>query len=85
MTAFAFWRMLAKPLAPLCASPLEGAQATDLGPDKRDSLRPCPAVDFSRFAEPFAQAVPFARSPPRYVTACSESKIFTSSLCAHVR
>ena len=66
MTAFALWRSLAKSLAPLCASAEEGAQATELRPDKRDSLRPCPAVDFSRFAAPFAQAALFAAQPAAF-------------------
>ena len=30
MTALALWRMLAQSLAPLCASAVEGAQATEL-------------------------------------------------------
>lgn len=85
MTAFALWRLLAKSLAPSCASAAEGAQATELGQDKRDSLRPCPAVDFSWFAAAFGQATTFAHSLAYCVTACSESRIFTSSLGVHVR
>jgi hypothetical protein len=35
MTAFQLYRTLAQPLAPLCASAAEGAQATDLWQDRR--------------------------------------------------
>ena len=52
--------------------------------DKRDSLRLCPAVDFSVFSAPFTQAAVLAHSLARCVTACSESKILTSPLRAHV-
>jgi hypothetical protein len=34
MTTFALWRVVAKVLAPLCASTAEGAKATDLRQDK---------------------------------------------------
>lgn len=35
MTVFQLYRILAQPLAPLCASAAEGAQATDLRQDIR--------------------------------------------------
>lgn len=85
MTAFALWRSLAKSLAPLCASAEEGAQATDLGQDKRDSLRRCPAVGLSLRVNTIKQAALSTRSLPVCASACSESRNSTSSTCAHVR
>ena len=86
MTAFALWRSLAKSLAPLCASALEGAQATDLRPDKRDSLRLCPAVGLSLRRQHDSHRLRFRRAACQFAQAhVRNHEIFTSSLCAHVR
>jgi len=85
MTNFAVWRMLAESLAPLCASAAEGAQATELWQDKRDSLRPCLAVGLSLRSKLFVQAADLTRSLSGSTNHYSTTRIPTSSACAHVR
>jgi len=85
MTSFVFYRVLAHSIAPLREGPGEGAQATKLWQDKRDSLRLCPAVVLSLLVNMFAQAAGSARSlynSPKY---CLNTQISTSSVDAHVR
>lgn len=84
MTAFSLYRMIAQRLAPLRASPAEGAQATELRQDKRDSLRPCPAVVLSLFVSTFTQAVHSTRSLSIFSSACGDAFFFTSSAPRHV-
>jgi hypothetical protein len=83
MTRFAFFRTPAHPIAPLREGCLAGAQATDLWQDKRDSLRPCPAVVLSLFVSTFAQAVPSTRSLSIFSSACYNTRFFTSSALRH--
>ena len=85
MTNFAVWRMLAESLAPLCASAAEGAQATEERQDKRDSLRPCPAVGLSLRFNVLSQAALSAHSLSSCVSSCIATRISTSSVSAHVR
>ncbi len=85
MTSFALCRSLAKPLAPLCESPAEGAQATDGGQDKRDSLRLCPAVVLSLLVNMFAQAALSAHSLSSAASHCLNWLISTSCVDAHDR
>ena len=85
MTSFVFYRVIAHSRAPLREGPGEGAQATKLWQDKRDSLRLCPAVVLSLLVNMFAQAAVSARSlynSPKY---CLNTLIPTSSIDAHVR
>jgi len=85
MTSFVFYRVLAHSIAPLREGPGEGAQATKLWQDKRDSLRLCPAVVLSLLVNMFAQAAVSARSlynSPKYYL---NTLIPTSSIDAHVR
>ena len=85
MTSFVFYRVVAHSRAPLREGPGEGAQATKLWQDKRDSLRLCPAVVLSLLVNMFAQAAVSARSlynSPKY---CLNTQISTSSMDAHVR
>jgi hypothetical protein len=84
MGGFALWRVLAKSLAPLCASAAEGAQATEERQDKRNSLRPCPAVDFSLRSSLFAQAADLIRSLSGSTNDYGTKRIPTSSACTHV-
>ena len=62
MTSFVFYRVIAHSRAPLREGPGEGAQATKLWQDKRDSLRLCPAVVLSLLVNMFAQAAVSTRS-----------------------
>lgn len=78
MIPFKLYRMLAQQLAPLCASVAEGAKATDLWQDKRDSLRLCPAVGLSLRINAFTQAVNSIRSLPKTITHCARTLISTS-------
>lgn len=85
MTAFALYRIIAQSLAPLCASPAEGAQATELWQDKRDSLRLCPAVVLAWLVNVFAQAALSTRSLPFWTSHCLATAIFTSCQGSYVR
>lgn len=78
MIPFKLYRMLAQQLAPLCASVAEGAQATDLWQDKRDSLRLCPAVGLSLCINAFRRAGGFLHSLPNRITICIRALISTS-------
>jgi hypothetical protein len=84
MTAFQLYRTIAQPLAPLCASVAEGAQATDLRQDKRDSLRLSRAVVLVLLVNMFAQAAYSRRSLSVSTSRCIDSSIFTSSDSCHV-
>ena len=84
MTAFSLYRMIARPLAPLCASPAEGAQATELWQDKRDSLRLSRAVVLVLLVNVFAQAVHSRRSLCVLTSHCVNSPFFTSPASHHV-
>ena len=79
MTALALWRMLAKSLAPLCASAGAGAQATGRLQDKSDSLRLPLAVGLSLFVNRIVQAAFFARSLSVFTGRYAETLFFTSS------
>jgi hypothetical protein len=85
MTTFAPYRIIARSLAPLCASPAEGAQATELWQDKRDSLWLCLAVVLALFVNVFAQAAISAHGLPRSTSLCVATLIFTSSGGSHVQ
>ncbi len=85
MTSFAFYWVVAHSVATLREGPGEGAQATKLWQDKRDSLRLCPAVALSLLVNMFIQAALSARSlysSPKYWL---NALIPTSSIDAHVR
>jgi hypothetical protein len=83
MTQLSYFRRIAHVLAPLCASAAEGAPATDLSQDKRDSLRLCPAVGLSLCFNAFTQAAFFMRSLSITACACKASSISTSSALSH--
>jgi hypothetical protein len=83
MNHLARYRMMAQSLAPLRARTAEGAQATELWQDKRDGLRPCLAVGLSLLVNNFAQAAFSSCSLSYYASACSTTRIFTSSVCAY--
>ena len=85
MTTFALFRIIARTLAPLCASPAEGAQATELWQDKSDSLRRRWAVGLVFSVNMFAQAVISTHSLQTSTSLCHETLIFTSSIAAYVR
>lgn len=85
MTPLLHFRRIAYGLAPLCASPAEGAQATDSGQDKKDSLRLCPAVGLWLRFNAFTQAAFFTRSLSITASASKVSSISTSSALRHVR
>ncbi len=84
MIPFKLYRILAQQLAPLCASVAEGAQATDLWQDKRDSLWLSPAVVLALLVNMFAQAAYSRRSLSVSTSRCIDSSNFTSSDCCHV-
>ncbi len=84
MTHLSHFRRLAYVLAPLCASAAEGAQATELGQDKRDSLRICPAVVLSLRFNAFTQAAFFMRSLSITASISKDSSISTSPAICHV-
>lgn len=84
MTQLSHFRRLAYVLAPLCASPAEGAQATELLQDKRDSLRLCPAVVLSLRFNAFIQAAILMRSLLLLASLCNVASISTSSALSHV-
>ena len=85
MNSFVFYRGIADAIAPLREGPGEGAQATKLWQDKRDSLRLCPAVVLSLLVNMFAQAAVLARSLSFSTSYCAESSFVTSSGSWHVR
>jgi hypothetical protein len=84
MTSFVSYRVLAHSIAPLREGPGEGAQATKLRQDKRDSLRLCPAVVLSLLVNMFAQAGVLERSLYNSPKHCLNTQISTSSVDAHV-
>jgi hypothetical protein len=84
MMLLSHFRRIAYVLAPLCASGAEGAPATELRQDKRDSLRLCPAVGLSLRFNAFKQAAFFMRSLSITACACKASSISTSSALSHV-
>ena len=84
MTQLSHFRRIAHVLAPLCASAAEGAPATELVQDKRDSLRLCPAVGLSLRFNAFTQAAFFMRSLSVTASASKVSSISTSSALRHV-
>jgi hypothetical protein len=83
MTPLSHFRSIANILAPLRESFAEGAQATELRQDKRDSLRLCPAVGLSLRFNAIAQAAIFARSLSLAVSVCACSGNSTSSALRH--
>lgn len=83
MTRFSCFRRIAHVLAPLCASPAEGAQAIELRQDKRDSLRLCPAVGLSLNFNAFAQAAISMRSLSALASRYNDASISTSSAICH--
>ena len=85
MTSFVFYRVVAHSRAPLREGAGEGAQATKLWQDKRDSLRLCPAVVLSFLVNMFAQAAVSARSLSNSRKRMFNKPISTSSPRAHVR
>ena len=80
MTSFVFYRGIAHSRAPLREGPGEGAQATKLWQDKKDSLRLCPAVVLSLLVNMFAQAALSARSLYNLPKHCLNAQISTSSI-----
>ncbi len=85
MTGFVFHRVVAYSIAPLREGLGEGAQATKLWQDKRDSLRLCPAVVLSLLVNMFSQAALSARSLSNLATHCLNTLNPTSSIGSHVR
>ncbi len=83
MTVCSLYRMVAYCIAPLCASAAEGAQATELGQDKRDSLRLRLAVVLALLVNVFAQAAHSRRSLSVSASRCTDSPFFTSSDSCH--
>ncbi len=84
MTSFVFYRVVAHSRAPLREGPGEGAHATKLWQDKRDSLRLCPAVGLALLVNMLAQAAISARSLYNSPSYCLSMLISTSSIDAHV-
>lgn len=84
MTAFAFCHMTAAFFAPLREGPVEGAKATELWQDKRDSLWLSRAVVLVFFINVFGQAGHSRRSLSVSTSHCKESSFFTSSDSCHV-
>ncbi len=84
MTQLSHFRRIAHVLAPLCASAAEGAPATDLSQDKRDSLRLCPAVGLSLRFNAFIQAAFSTHSLSLVASYCNKTIISTSSALSHV-
>lgn len=84
MTAISLYRMIARPLAPSWASTAEGAQATELGQDKRDSLQLGPAVVLALLVNMFARAAHSRCSLSISTSQCTDSSNFTSSDFRHV-
>jgi hypothetical protein len=84
MTQLSRFRRIAHVLAPFCASAAEGAPATDLSQDKRDSLRLCPAVGLSLRFNAFTQAAVSMRSLSFVASLCNDASISTSSALCHV-
>lgn len=84
MTQFSHFRRIAHVLAPLCASPAEGAPATELLQDKRDSLRLCPAVGLSLRFNAFTQAAVSMRSLSFVASLCNDASTSTSSALRYV-
>ncbi len=85
MTRSALCRSLAHSLAPLCERPGEGAQATELRQDKRDSLRLGLAVGLLCFVNMFAHAAVSESSLLNAPNYRLSKLIRTSSTDAHVR
>ncbi len=85
MTSFVFSRVVAHSRAPLREGPREGAQATKLWQDKRDSLRLGLAVVLSLLVNMFAQAAVSARSLYNSPRHWLNTLIPTSSIGSHVR
>lgn len=85
MTAGSLYRKIAKSLAPLREGIAEGAIASEGWQDKRDSLRPCPAVGLSLRFKIFTQAALLTHSLSICASACSTTRIFTSRGLAHAR
>jgi hypothetical protein len=84
MTSFVFYRGIAHSRAPLREGPGEGAQATKLWQDKRDSLWLCPAVVLSLLVNMFPQAAHSRHSLSISTSHCAESSFVTSSDSWHV-
>lgn len=84
MTAGSLYRNIAKSLAPLREGTAEGAIASEGWQDKRDSLRPCPAVGLLLLVSTFAQAVNPTRSLSIVAYACANTPIRTSSAFRNV-
>lgn len=78
MTRFAFERVITCPVAPLRGGTGEGAQATKLLQDKRDSLRRSLAVVLVLLLNVFTQAAHSKRSLSVSISRCIESPFFTS-------
>lgn len=84
MTPLPHFRRIAHVLAPLSASAAEGAPATGLLQDKRDSLRLCPAVALSLRFNAFTQAAISTRSLWFAASLCNNASISTSPAHCHV-
>ncbi len=84
MTQLSHFPRIAHVLAPLCASPAEGAPATELLQDKRDSLRLCPTVGLSLCFNAFIQAAFSTHSLSLVASPCNDAPISTSSAIRYV-
>jgi hypothetical protein len=84
MTHFAFYRMTEHFIAPLRERIAQGAQASGLWQDKRDSLWLSRAVVLALFVNAFVQAANSAHSLSVSTSRCTESSFFTSSDSCHV-
>lgn len=83
MKEIAFHRRLANNAAHPAMFDGERDRAGYGGQDKRDSLRPCPAVVLSLFVSKFAQPVNSGRSLPIFACDYNSSTILTSLALRH--
>ncbi len=84
MNHFVFYRMAGRHFAPLREGSAEGATASELLQDKRDSLWLSRAVVLVLLVNMFAQAAHSSHSLSISTSRCIDSSIFTSSDCCHV-
>jgi hypothetical protein len=84
MRPFAFCRASEHFFAPLCEERAEGAQATEGGQDKRDSLRLSRAVVLVLLVNIFAQAAYSRRSLFVSTSRYTDSPFFTLPDSCHV-
>lgn len=84
MNHFVFYRMAGRHFAPLREGSAEGATASELLQDKRDSLRLSRAVVLVLLVNVFAQAAYSNHSLSVSISRCTESPFFTSRESCYV-